>query len=188
MADGTLQGLKVAILAADGFEQVELTEPRKALDQAEAETRVVSPNEDKVRGWNFTDWGQTVPVDVELDQARPQDCDALLLPGGVINPDKLRMEPKAVAFVKAFFDAGKPVTAICHGPWMIVEADKARGRHMTSWPSIRTDLRNAGADVVDQEAVVDGNMLTSRKPDDIPAFNREMIKLFATARGHRRAA
>ena len=110
------------------------------------------------------------------------------MPGGVINPDKLRMEPKAVEFVKAFFDAGKPVAAICHGPWMIVEADKARGRRMTSWPSIRTDLKNAGADVVDQEAVVDGHMVTSRKPDDIPAFNREMIKLFATARGHRRAA
>jgi protease I len=188
MADGTLQGLKIAILVTDGFEQVELTEPCKALEQAGAETRVVSPKEDKVRGWNFTDWGQTVPVDVALDQAKPLDFDALLLPGGVINPDKLRMEPKAVAFVRAFFDAGKPVAAICHGPWMIVEAGQARGRRMTSWPSIRTDLRNAGADVVDQEAVVDGNLVTSRKPDDIPAFNREMIKLFATARGHQQAA
>ena len=188
MADGTLQGVKVAILATDGFEQVELTEPRKALEQAGAETRVVSLKEDNIRGWNFTDWGQSVPVDVALDHARPQDFDALMLPGGVINPDKLRMEPKAVEFVKAFFDAGKPVAAICHGPWMIVEADKARGRRMTSWPSIRTDLRNAGAEVVDQEAVVDGNMVTSRKPDDIPAFNREMIKLFASARQHRQAA
>jgi protease I len=188
MADGTLQGLKVAILATDGFEQVELTEPRKALEQAGAETRVVSLKEGELRGWKFTDWGQTVAVDVTLDEARPEEFDALLLPGGVINPDKLRMEPKAVAFVRAFFDAGKPVAAICHGPWMIVEADKARGRRMTSWPSIRTDLKNAGANVVDQEAVVDGNMVTSRKPDDIPAFNREMIKLFATARGHRRAA
>jgi protease I len=188
MAEGTLQGMKIAILVTDGFEQVELTEPRKALDQAGAETRVVSPKQDKVRGWNFTDWGQSEPVDVELDKARPQDFDALLLPGGVINPDKLRMEPKAVAFVKAFFDAGKPVAAICHGPWMIVEADKARGRRMTSWPSIRSDLKNAGANIVEQEAVVDGNMVTSRKPDDIPAFNREMVKLFATARGHRRAA
>ena len=111
-----------------------------------------------------------------------------LLPGGVINPDRLRIIPVAVAFVRAFFEAGKPVAAICHGPWMVVEADKARGRHMTSWPSIRTDLRNAGAEIVDQEAVVDGNLLTSRKPDDIPAFNREMLKLFAGARGHQRAA
>ena len=187
MADETLQGVKVAILVTDGFEQVELTEPRKALDQAGADTRVVSPKGDEVRGWNFTDWGQTLPIDVKLDEARPQDFDALLLPGGVINPDKLRMIPAAAAFVKAFFDAGKPA-AICHGPWMIVEADKARGRRMTSWPSARTDLRNAGAEVLDQEAVVDGNMVTSRSPDDIPAFNREAIKLFAAARAQRRAA
>jgi protease I len=141
-----------------------------------------------VLGWNFTDWGQSLPVDLKLDDARPQDFDALLLPGGVINPDKLRMIPAAVQFVKAFFDAGRPVAAICHGPWMIVEADKARGRRMTSWPSVRTDLRNAGAEVVDEEAVVDGNLVTSRKPDDIPAFSREMIRLFAIARGHRRVA
>jgi protease I len=188
MAGETLQGIKIAILVKDGFEQVELTEPRKALDQAGADTKVVSPKGDEVRGWNFTDWGQSSPVDLKLDDARPQDFDALLLPGGVINPDKLRMKPKAVAFVKAFFDAGKPVAAICHGPWMIVEADKARGRRMTSWPSIRTDLKNAGAQVVDEEAVRDGNLVTSRKPDDIPAFNREMIKLFAGARGRRQAA
>jgi len=188
MADETLQGLKIAILVTDGFEEVELTEPRKALDQAGADTRVVSPQGDEVRGWNFTDWGQTLPVDLKLDQARPQDFDALLLPGGVINPDKLRIVSAAVAFVRAFFDAGKPVAAICHGPWSIIEADKARGRRMTSWPSVRTDLRNAGADVVDQEAVVDGNLVTSRKPDDIPAFNREMIKLFAGTRGQRETA
>ena len=127
-------------------------------------------------------------LDLKLDDTRPQDFDALLLPGGVINPDKLRMIPAAVQFVRAFFEAGKPVAAICHGPWMIVEADKARGRRMTSWPSVRTDLRNAGAEVVDQEAVVDGNLVTSRKPDDIPAFSREMIKLFASARGRRQAA
>ena len=187
-ADETLEGLKVAILVTDGFEEVELTEPRKALDQAGADTRVVSPQGDEVRGWNFTDWGQTLPVDLKLDQARPQDFDALLLPGGVINPDKLRIVPAAIAFVRAFFDAGKPVAAICHGPWAIIEADKARGRRMTSWPSVRTDLRNAGADVVDQEAVVDGNLVTSRKPDDIPAFNREMIKLFAGTRGQRETA
>jgi protease I len=188
MADETLQGLKIAILVTDGFEEVELTEPRKALDQAGADTRVVSPQGDEVRGWNFTDWGQTLPVDLKLDQARPQDFDALLLPGGVINPDKLRIVSAAVAFVRACFDAGKPVAAICHGPWSIIEADKARGRRMTSWPSVRTDLRNAGADVVDQEAVVDGNLVTSRKPDDIPAFNREMIKLFAGTRGQRETA
>jgi protease I len=188
MAGETLQGMKVAILVTDGFEQVELTEPRKALDQAGADTRVVSPKGDEVRGWNFTDWGQSLPVDLKLDEARPQDFDALLLPGGVINPDKLRMIPAAVQFVKAFFDAGKPVASICHGPWIIVEAGKARGRRMTSWPSIRTDLRNAGAEVVDEEAVVDGNLVTSRKPDDIPTFNREMIKLFAENRGQRRAA
>ena len=188
MADETLQGLKIAILVTDGFEEVELTEPRKALDQAGADTHVVSPQGDEVRGWNFTDWGQTLPVDLKLDQARPQDFDALLLPGGVINPDKLRIVPAAIAFVRAFFDAGKPVAAICHGPWSIIEADKARGRRMTSWPSVRTDLRNAGADVVDQEAVVDGNLVTSRKPDDIPAFNREMIKLFAGTRGQRETA
>jgi len=188
MADETLEGLKVAILVTDGFEEVELTEPRKALDQAGADTSVVSPKGDEVRGWNFTDWGQKLPVDLKLDDARPEDFDALLLPGGVINPDKLRIIPAAVAFVNAFFDAGKPVAAICHGPWTIIEANKARGRRMTSWPSVRTDLKNAGADVVDQEAVVDGNLVTSRKPDDIPAFNREMIKLFARARGHRQAA
>jgi protease I len=168
MADETLQGLKIAILVTDGFEEVELTQPRKALDQAGADTRVVSAKDDEVRSWNFIDWGQKLPVDLKLDEARPQDFDALLLPGGVINPDKLRMIPAAVACVKAFFDAGKPVAAICHGPWTIIEADKARGRRMTSWPSVRTDLRNAGAEVLDQEAVVDGNMVTSRAPDDIP--------------------
>jgi protease I len=188
MADETLEGLKVAILVTDGFEEVELTEPRKALDQAGADTRVVSPKGGEMRGWNFTDWGQTLPVDLKLNDARPQDFDALLLPGGVINPDKLRIIPAAVAFVKAFFDAGKPVAAICHGPWTIIEADKARGRRMTSWPSVRTDLKNAGADVVDRETVVDDNLLTSRQPDDIPAFNREMIKLFGGARGQRQAA
>ena len=124
---------------------------------------------------------------MKLEEARSEDFDALLLPGGVINPDKLRIIPAAVAFVKAFFDAAKPVAAICHGPWTIIEADKARGRRMTSWPSVRADLRNAGADVVDQEAVVDGNLVTSRMPDDIPAFNREMIKLFAGARRQRQA-
>ena len=189
MASEDLKGLRVAILITDGFEQVEVTEPREALDQAGAETQIVSPKPAEVRGWNFTDWGRTLPVEVKLDQARPQDFDALLLPGGVINPDKLRIEPKAVAFVKSFFDAGKPVAAICHGPWTIIEAGGARGRRMTSWPSLKTDLKNAGAEWVDQEAVADGNLITSRKPDDIPAFNRAMLKLFAGAKSrHHHAA
>jgi deglycase len=179
MAHVNLEGLKVAILVDDGFEQVELSKPRKALDQAGAETRIVSPKDERVRGWNFTDWGDELPVDVRLDGAKPDDFDALLLPGGVFNPDALRMQPKAVAFVKAFFDAGKPVASICHGPWTIIEAGAAQGRRIASWPSLKTDLRNAGAEWVDQEVVVDGNLVTSRNPDDIPAFNRAMIDLFA---------
>ena len=182
MTDTALKGLKVAILVTDGFEEVELTEPKKALDKAGADTRIVSPKEKEVKGWRFTDWGRTLPVDLKLDVAQPADFDALLLPGGVMNPDSLRLEPKAVAFVKAFFDAKKPVAAICHGPWTIIEAGEARGRKMTSWPSIKTDLRNAGGEWVDRETVVDGNLLTSRKPDDIPAFSREMLRLFAEAR------
>jgi protease I len=174
-----LQGKKVAILVADGFEQVELTEPRKALDQAGAKTAIVSPAEGKVKGWNHTEWGDQLPVDVPLQQANPQDYDALLLPGGVMNPDKLRANPAAVRFVKSFVDAGKPIAAICHGPWTLIEAGAVRGKKMTSWPSLQTDLKNAGADWVDQQVVNDGNLVTSRKPDDIPAFNQEMVKLFA---------
>ena len=178
----SLDGLKVAILATDGFEQVELTEPRKALDDAGAKTTLISPQKDKVRGWNVSEWGDSLPVDLVLDQARPDDFDALHLPGGVMNPDKLRIIPAAVDFVRAFFDAGKPVAAICHGPWTIIEAGCAEGRRMTSWPSLKTDLRNAGADWADEQVLVDGKLVTSRKPDDIPAYNREMIKLFSTAR------
>jgi deglycase len=174
-----INGVRVAILVEDGFEQVELVDPRKALDQAGANTSIVSPRSPRVRGWNFTNWGEELPVDVHLDRARPDDFDALHLPGGVMNPDKLRMQPKAVAFVKAFFDAGKPVAVICHGPWTVIEAGAARGRRIASWPSLKTDLRNAGAEWVDQEAVVDGNMVSSRQPNDIPAFNRAMIELFA---------
>ena len=187
MAD-SVQGIKVAILVTDGFEQVALTEPRKALDQAGAKTSIVSPKEGKVRGWKFTEWGDEVPVDIALDQARAGDFDALLLPGGVISPDKLRMIPKAVEFVKAFFDARKPVAAICHGPWNVIEAGAARGRKIASWPSLKTDLRNAGAEWKDEEVVVDGNLVSSRKPDDIPAFNREVIKLFGMANRTRTAA
>ena len=188
MASETLNGLKVAILVTDGFEQVEMTEPRKAIDQAGAETRLVSPRDGQVKAWKFTEWGDEFPVDVPLAQARANDFDALLLPGGVINPDKLRTLPEAVAFAKAFFDAGKPVASICHGPWTIIEAGAARGRRLTSWPSLKSDLRNAGGEWVDQEVVVDQGLVTSRKPDDIPAFNLEVIKLFASARGQSRQA
>ena len=177
-----LKGVKVAILVTDGFEQVELTEPRKALDDAGADTSVMSPKRDVVRGWNFTDWGDNFAVDVPLDQARPEDFDALLLPGGVINPDRLRIEPKAVEFVKSFFSADKPVAAICHGPWTVIEAQAARGKRIAAWPSLKTDLTNAGAQWIDQEVVVDGKLVSSRKPDDIPAFNREMINVFSRAR------
>jgi protease I len=180
MAD--LKGVKVAILVTDGFEQVELLEPRKALVEAGADTSVVSPKPNRVRGWNFTEWGDELPVDLSLDKARPNDFNALLLPGGVLNPDNLRLEPKAVAFVKAFFDAGKPVAVICHGPWTVIEAGAARGRRIASWPSLKTDLRNAGAEWMNQEVVVDKNLVSSRMPDDIPAFNREMLALFGRAR------
>ena len=182
MAEKRLDGVRVAILVTDGFEQVELEKPRKALDDAGAETRIVSPKGGKVKAWDMTDWGSKFSRDVALSEARADDFNALLLPGGVLNPDALRIISEAVAFVKAFFDAGKPVAAICHGPWTVLEAGAARGRRMTSWPSLKTDLRNAGAQWVDEEVVVDGNLVTSRKPDDIPAFNREMLKLFAAAR------
>src|SRR5262249_32931584 len=155
-----------------GFEQSELEEPRKALDQAGAKTQVVSPQPERVRGWEHTEWGKEITVDVPLDQANPNDFDALLLPGGVLNPDKLRIQPKAVQFVKSFFDQGKPVAAICHGPWSVIEAGAAKGRKIAAWPSLKTDLRNAGAEWIDQDVVVDENLVTSRKPDDIPAFNR----------------
>lgn len=188
MADADLKGLKVAILVTDGFEQVELTEPRKALDEAGATTRIVSPKDSRVRAWKFTDWGIELPVDIRLADAKASDFDALLLPGGVINPDSLRIDPKAVAFAKAFFDAAKPVASICHGPWTIIETGATQGRRMTSWPSLQSDLINAGANWVDQQVVVDNGLVTSRKPDDIPAFNQEMIRLFATSGARRRAA
>ena len=177
----SVNGVRVAILATDGFEQSELLEPRKALDEAGARTEVVSLKGGEIRGWNHKDWGQSVAVDQTLDSIDAKNYDALLLPGGVMNPDKLRMDAKAVAFVKAFIDAKKPVGAICHGPWTIIEAGAAKGRTLTSWPSLKTDIQNAGGRWVDQEAVVDGNLVTSRNPKDIPAFNREILKLFATA-------
>ena len=180
----SLANVKVAILVTDGFEQSELSAPRAALDEAGAVTSVVSPKGERVRGWRHGEWGTEVQVDVALDRAQPQDFDALLLPGGVMNPDALRMHPKAVEFVKAFFDANKPVAAICHGPWTIIEAGAARGRRIAAWPSLKTDLRNAGAEWVDEEVVVDGNLVSSRKPADLPAFNRAMLQRFAQGRRH----
>jgi protease I len=179
-----LNGVKVAILATDGFEQSELLEPRKALDEAGAKTELISIESGNIKGWNHKDWGEAVKVDKTVDSADAKSYDALVLPGGVMNPDKLRMNPKAVAFVKAFFDAKKPVAAICHGPWTLIEAGVVKGRTLTSWPSLKTDVRNAGGNWVDEEAVVDGNLITSRNPKDIPAFNREIAKLLATAQSH----
>lgn len=176
MAQGSLSGKKIAILATDGFEQVELTEPRKALEEAGATTHVVSPKSGEIKGWNFKEWGQSVHVDKTLEQVKPEDYDALVLPGGVINPDHLRMENKAVNFVRGFIQEGKPIAAICHGPWTLIEADGVRGRTMTSWPSLKTDLQNAGAHWVDQAVVTDKNLITSRKPDDIPAFSKKIIE------------
>jgi deglycase len=174
-----LNGKKVAILVADGFEQVELTEPKQALEEAGAETHVISPNKDWVKGWNRTDWGDEFVVNVPLASAKAEDYDALLLPGGVRNPDKLRVNQRALQFVKAFFDAGKPVAAICHAPWTLIDAGVVKGRKLTSYESIKTDLKNAGAEWTDKEVVVDNGLVTSRKPDDIPAFNRKMIEEFA---------
>lgn len=174
-----LNGMKVAILAAEGFEQSELIEPRKALQDAGAETQVVSPAKGEVQGWKHFDKGERIKVDVPLEQADAGDYDALLLPGGVANPDQLRILPDAVQFVRAFFETGKPVAAICHGPWTLIEAGVVRGRTLTSWPSLKTDLTNAGAHWVDQEVCVDQGLVSSRKPADIPAFNEKMIEAFA---------
>jgi len=174
-----LNGKKVAILVAEGFEQVELTDPRKALDEAGARTSIVSPAKVEVQGWKHFDKADKFKVDVPLEQADANQFDALLLPGGVANPDQLRANPKAVQFVRAFFDAGKPVAAICHGPWTLIEAGAVKGRTITSWPSLKTDLSNAGANWVDQEVVEDDGLVTSRKPPDIPAFNARMLELFA---------
>jgi protease I len=174
-----LTGTKVAILVDEGFEQVELIKPRKALDKAGAETKVVSPQAAEVRAWNMKRWGKAIAVDVPLESADPAEFGALLLPGGVMNPDKLRMNPKAVEFVKHFVDSGKPIAAICHAPWTLIEAECVQGRTLTSWPSLRTDLRHAGGNWVDQEVVTDRGLVTSRSPDDIRAFNKKMIEEFA---------
>jgi protease I len=173
-----LDGKKIAILATEGFEQSEFELPRAALEEAGAETHLISPKGGKIRAWDKANFGESFDVDVTLDDANASDYDGLLLPGGVMNPDKLRLESKAVEFVRAFFTAGKPVAAICHGPQLLIEADVVRGRKLTSYPSIKRDLINAGAEWVDERVVVDNGLVTSRKPDDIPVFNDKMIEEF----------
>jgi protease I len=172
----SLTGKKIAFLATDGFEQAELLEPRKALDDAGATTVVIAPKGGQIKAWDMKDWGKTIKVDKALADANPNDYDALVLPGGVINPDHLRMDPAAVNFVKKFVETGRSTAAICHGPWTLLEAGVLRGKTVTSWPSLKTDLKNAGAHWVDQEVVTDGQFIFSRKPDDIPAFNRTLIE------------
>jgi protease I len=173
-----LTGKHIAIIATDGVEQVELREPRKALQEAGAQTTLLSIKEGAIKGWNHTEWGETFKVDILVQDANPENFDGLLLPGGVMNPDKLRMDVHAVDFVKKIFAAHKPIAAICHGPWLLVEANIVQGKKVTSWPSLRTDLQNAGATWVDEQVVVYNGMVTSRKPDDIPAFNQKMIEEF----------
>jgi protease I len=184
---GKLKGRKVAILATDGFEQAELMEPKRALDEAGATTHVVSIKSGEIKGWKSKDWGDSIRVDRTVDQVQASEYDALVLPGGVINPDHLRTELKAVEFVKQFVQSGKPVAAICHGPWTLIEAGAVRGRKLTSWPSLKTDLKNAGANWVDEQVVLDGNVITSRKPDDIPAFSQKIIEEIADGK-HLKAA
>ncbi len=182
-----LNGCCVAILVANGFEQVEMTEPRKALEEAGAKTELISPEKQQVQGMNHDEKADKFRVDRPLDQASAENYDALLLPGGVANPDRLRMIPEAVKFVRSFFSAAKPVAAICHGPWMLVEAGVLERRTVTSWPSLKTDIHNAGGEWVDREVVAEDGLVTSRKPADIPAFNREMLRVFAEA-GQKRGA
>ena len=174
-----LNGRKIAVLATDGVEQVELTEPASALRNAGAKVTVVSLKKGAIQGMNHDQRADKIPVDMALGDTKPDDFDALLLPGGVANPDKLRMVPEAVAFVKSFVTAGKPIAAICHGPWTLIEAGAVKGKRMTSWPSLKTDLSNAGASWTDEPVVKDGHLVTSRKPEDIPQFNQAAIELFA---------
>jgi protease I len=183
-----IQGKRVAILATVGFEQSELLEPQKALDNAGAKTEVISPEAGKIKAWNMKDWGVEVSVDSTIKNANPADYDALMLPGGVMNPDKLRANPDAVKFVKHFVDQGKPIAAICHGPWTLIEAGGVRGKKMTSWPSLKTDLTNAGANWVDEQVVTDHGLVTSRKPADIPAFVDKMIEEIAEGKHAKTAA
>ncbi len=175
----SLSNKKVAILTEEGFEQVELTSPLEALKEAGAQVDVISPKSGKIKAWNHTDWGIEIEVDKELSAVSPDDYDALMLPGGVLNPDKLRQNKEAVAFVSAFLDEGKPVAAICHGPQVLIETGMISGRTLTSYPSLQTDLKNAGAEWVNEEVVVDNGLVTSRNPDDLPAFNKKMIEEIA---------
>ncbi len=175
-----LEGKKIAVLVEEGFEQEELTKPIKALRDEGAEAHIISPNKnDKIKAWNHTDWGDKFKVDKKLDEVKPEDYHGLLLPGGVTNPDKLRTNQQAVSFVSNFMDSGKPVAAICHAPWTLIETGKVKGRKMTSYHTLKTDLTNAGAEWVDQEVVVDQGLITSRNPQDIPAFNKKIIEKFA---------
>ena len=185
---GELQGKKIAFLATDGVEQVEYTEPRKAVEQAGATADLVSLKPGQIQGFNHLDKGDTFPVDKAVSDASADDYDGLVLPGGVANPDFLRTDPDAVRFVRSFYDAGKPIAAICHGPWTLVEAGVVRGRTLTSWPSIKTDIENAGGTWVDEEVHVDQGLVTSRKPDDIPAFSAKAIEEIAEGVHERQAA
>jgi len=187
MDTSTAQNQKIAILATDGVERVELTEPQKALKDAGFQVDVVSPAGDTLQSWDHDEKLQKLKVDRPLDKASPDDYDGLVLPGGVQNPDHLRTDPDAVRFVRAFVDAGKPVAAICHGPWMLVEADVVKGMHVTSWPSLKTDLKNAGAEWTDDAVVNDDWLVTSRKPDDLPKFNETFIGLLRKAGSRERA-
>lgn len=182
MATDTLAGKKIAVLATDGFEQVELTKPVEALRAAGAEVEIVSPKSGEIQGFEHHDKGEAVGVDRTLEAANADDYAGLVLPGGVINPDALRIDEEAVAFIKRFTDAGKPVAAICHGPWTLINAGAVEGRRLTSWPSLQADLENAGAHWVDQEVVVDNGLVTSRNPDDLPAFCAKMVEEFAEGR------
>src|SRR5438874_6095523 len=181
MAD-VLKGKKVAILAADMFERVELEEPRKALEDAGADVEIVSIGDGEIRGFDHFDPASKVKVDRTVEDASPDAYDALMIPGWVGNPDQLRGDENAVAFVRGFHEAGKPMAVICHGPWVLVESGVVRGKRVTSWPTLETDIRNAGGEWTNEEVVVDGNLVTSRKPDDIPAFNREMLRIFSGER------
>lgn len=177
-----LEGYKVAILVANGFEELEMTKPREALDKAGAKTVLISPEKNTVRSWVNGNWSASYPVDLTLDAAHAANYDALLLPGGQMNPDFLRLNPKAIDFIAQFGKAGKPIAAICHGPWTLINAGLVKGKTVTSWPSIKVDLENAGAKWIDKEVVVDGKLVTSRKPDDIPYFNEAMLKVFEQAK------
>ena len=172
---------RVLILATNGFEQSELMEPKAALEAAGYETVVASPESGEIRGWNDKNWGESVTVDADLGDVSESDFDALMLPGGQMNPDILRMDERVIDLISAFDEVGKPIAAICHAPWLLAEADIIDGRNVTSWPSLRTDLENAGAVVLDEQVVVDGNLITSRKPGDIPAFNEALIAMLKEA-------